>query len=122
MDVIAEQTTGTAGEGGTRLIAMGGAALTEGFALIGFETWPDATREDLERVLTELVRRRERALVLLEPDLARCGCGILARVRAEGGRIVVTEIPVLHAPLEYHPVVEELVVSVLGPTALEERE
>ena len=108
-------------DGGTRLIAMGSAALVEGFGLIGFETWPDADQERLEAVLEELVRHKERALVLLEPHLARCDCHILERVLDEGGRIVVTEVPPLHAPEAYHPTVEELVTSVLGPTALEAR-
>lgn len=105
----------------TRIVAMGAAALVEGFALIGFETWPDATEDDLETLLLEFTQRRQRALVLLEPKLARCKCAALAKVRAEGGRIVVTEVPPLHAPGEYHPSVEDLVVAVLGASALEER-
>jgi len=31
----------------------------------------------------------------------------------------VTEVPPLHAPEAYHPQVEELVLRVLGPSALE---
>ena len=104
----------------TRMIAMGTAALMQGFALIGFETYPDADKAQLSRVLSELLRSDRRALVLLEPDLARCDCDELARVRFESGRIVVTEIPPLHAPSEYHPLSEERVVNVLGPNALEE--
>lgn len=107
--------------GGTRMIAMGSAALVQGFALIGFETWPDASEEDLARVLADLIRAQEKAVVFLEPHLIRCQSQELARVRAEGGRIVVTEVPLLHAPGDYHPLVEELVTSVLGPAALEEK-
>ena len=110
----------TEGEVGTRMIAMGSAALAEGFALIGFETWPDASEADLQGVLQELQKRRQRALLFLEPYLARCDCAELDQVRSEGGRIVVTEIPPLHAPGNYHPVVEDLVLSVLGSNALEE--
>lgn len=102
----------------TRMIAMGSAAVTEGFALIGFETWPDASESDLAEVLGGLIKRREKALVLLEPDLARCQCEELQKVLNEGGRIVVTEVPPLHAPGEYHPAVEDLVMSILGPSAL----
>lgn len=108
-------------EGGTRMIAMGSAALVQGFALIGFETWPDASEEDLARVLADLIRAQEKAVVFLEPHLVRSQCRELARVRAEGGRIVVAEVPLLHAPGDYHPLVEELVTSVLGPAALEEK-
>lgn len=105
----------------TRLIAMGSSALMEGFALIGFETWPEAGADDVERVLTDLVRRRHRALIFLEPRLARAGGPVLQKVRNEGGRIVITEVPPLQAPGEYHPEVEDLVVSLLGGGALEER-
>ena len=78
------------------------------------------TVPEVQRVLSELLERRERALVLLEPALARCDAPALQQVWNEGGRVVVTEIPPLHAPDAYHPTVEELLVSVLGPRALEE--
>lgn len=99
---------------------MGGAALAEGFALLGFETHPDATPEQVERLLEDLVSGTEKALVVLEHDLARSGGPFLTRVRAEGGRIVVAEVPSLHAPSDYQPPVEDLVRRILGPTALEE--
>jgi vacuolar-type H+-ATPase subunit F/Vma7 len=102
----------------TRMIVMGSAALTQGFAMIGFETWADATDAELDEVLTELLQTNQNALVLLEPYLARCSCSSLAKVRNEGGRIVVTEIPPLEMPEDYHPEVEDLVCSVLGPDAL----
>jgi hypothetical protein len=38
----------------------------------------------------------------------------------EGGRLVVVEIPPLEAPHDYHPQVEDMILSILGPTALEE--
>ena len=104
----------------TRLIAMGSAELTLGFRLIGFETFPNATTDDVERLLNELIARRETALVLLEPELAYSDSPALEQVRSEGGRIVVTEVPPLHAPQDYHPEVEDVVRSVLGPGALED--
>lgn len=105
----------------TRIIALGGAALMEGFALIGVETIPDATPEKLEELLAQLVRSEERALLFLEHPLARSRGAWLKRVRAEGGRIVITEIPPLHAPADYHPPVEDVLRSILGPDALEPR-
>jgi len=102
----------------TRLIAMGGAALIQGFSLLGFETHPEATPQVLDAVLEELVQNRQKALVILEEDLARSGTAMLRRVRGEGGRIVVIEVPPLQAPDDYHPQVEELVRRVLGPSAL----
>lgn len=104
----------------TRIIAMGGAALAEGFGLIGVETYANATPEMLESLIAELVKRQEKALLFIEHDLARSGGQWLTRVRDQGGRIVVVEIPQLHAPRAYHPLVEDLVRNVLGPASLEE--
>ena len=109
-----------AGGSRTRLIAMGSPALIEGFALIGFETWPRGTQEDLERLLGELEQARDKALVFLEAGLVDQLSARLARIRAESPRIVVTEIPPLQAPGDYRPAVENLVVKVLGAGALEE--
>ncbi|QBQ53135.1 V-type ATP synthase subunit F [Nitrosococcus wardiae] len=109
------------GEVGTRLIVMGSPALTEGFALIGFETWPNATEDDVEKLLEELEKSQEKALVLLEPGLSRGQSGRLSRVRAESPRIIITEVPPLQAPGDYHPAVEDLVTKVLGQSALEEK-
>ena len=103
-----------------RIIAMGSQALVEGFALLGFEIVADASQDDVEQVVAELLRKKEKALLFLESELACCDSGSLNRVRREGGRIVVTEVPPLHAPEDYHPPVEELVLRVLGPSALEE--
>ena len=105
----------------TRMFALGSAALTEGFSLIGFETLPDATPEALEELLAELVRTRQKAMIVLEGELARSPGRWLKRVRNEGGRIVIAEIPQLHTPGVYRPPVEDLVESILGPSALEER-
>ncbi|MCK9394090.1 MAG: V-type ATP synthase subunit F [Methylobacter sp.] len=104
----------------TRLIAMGGAALIEGFSLLGFETYPEATPQILDAVLKELVQNQQKALVILEEKLARSGTALLHQVRSEGGRIVVIEVPPLQAPEDYHPLVEDLIRRVLGPSALEE--
>jgi vacuolar-type H+-ATPase subunit F/Vma7 len=105
----------------TRMLALGSSALTEGFALIGFETVPDATAEDLEAVLAELVRGNQRAMVIVERTLARGNGRWLNQVRNEGGRIVLAEVPELNAPSNYHPLVEDLVESILGPQALEDK-
>ncbi len=103
----------------TRLIMMGEAALCAGFSLIGFETWPDASPQQLDSLLQELVEREQTALVFLEPSLARCDCTLLQQLQRRGSGIVITEIPPLNAPRDYRPQVEELVISVLGKNALE---
>jgi vacuolar-type H+-ATPase subunit F/Vma7 len=108
---------GTAVE--TRLIVAGSAPLTEGFSLVGFEALPDATIEELDEVLNELLMQRQKALVLVEESLARGNSPSLARIRKEGGHIVVVEIPHLNAPSEYHPQIDEMILSILGPNALD---
>lgn len=103
----------------TRMIALGSAALTEGFSLIGVETVPDATPEQLENLLAGMVKHQEKALVFLEHSLARSEGPWLRRVREEGGRIVIAEVPPLHTPEDYHPQVEDVVRAILGAQALE---
>lgn len=109
------------GSAPTRMIAIGGSALMEGFGLLGVETLADPTPEQVEALLAGLVRGQQKALVFLEHALARDPGPWLTRVRAEGGRIVVAEIPPLHAPEAYRSAVEEVVRAILGPQALEPR-
>ena len=106
-------------ERNVRMLALGSAALTDGFALLGFETYPDADREVLNRVLEELVQQRGRALVLVEPALCERPSALLQRLRIEGGQILITEIPPLQMPEGYQSDVEGLLHSVLGQSALE---
>lgn len=102
------------------MIALGSAALTDGFALLGFEIYPDADAEVLNRLLNELLEQRVRALVLVEPDLCKQPSSLLQRLRIEGGQILITEIPPLQMPQDYQSDIDALLVSVLGSRALEE--
>jgi vacuolar-type H+-ATPase subunit F/Vma7 len=103
----------------TRMIAMGSEALTDGFAMIGFETFPDASVDQLEELLADLLRQRVRAWIVIEPYLSHEPGKLLQQVRSEGGYILVTEIPPLNAPDDHRLAVEDLVTSVLGERALE---
>ncbi len=103
---------------GARLVVLGSAGLTEGFSLIGAEVHPDADPAKVEEVLEQLVQEGVQALVLLDAGLAHAGGAWLNRLRNEGGRIVVTELPPLAAPRDYAPAVDDVVRSVLGPEAL----
>lgn len=102
-----------------RLIFLGSAALAEGFALTGFEIFPDATVDTVEKVLADVLKRKEKALIFVEDSLSRQPPPSFLRARNESDRIVITEIPPLHAPQNYQPLVEELVGRVLGPAVLE---
>ena len=103
---------------GARVVVLGSAGLTEGFSLIGAEVHPDADPARVEEVLRQLVRDGSAALVLLESGLSHAGGIWLDRLRNEGGRIVVTELPPLSAPHDYSPAVDDVVRAVLGPEAL----
>jgi len=106
----------------TRLIAIGPTDLVQGFALIGFEPVADATEEDLDRALTELLDSGQRALVLIETGLAQADSPALHRIQSQGGRIVVAWLPRLGTAAQYRSPVEDLIARVLGPRALERHE
>ncbi|MCS6786713.1 MAG: hypothetical protein NZ524_06755 [Thiobacillaceae bacterium] len=101
-----------------RLVVLGSAGLVEGFGLIGAEVHPDATPETVEQVLAELHAQGAEALVLLEAGLAHAPGAWLNRLRNEGGRIVVSELPPLASPHDYAPAVDEVVRAVLGEGAV----
>jgi vacuolar-type H+-ATPase subunit F/Vma7 len=112
----------SAGLAPARLIALGSAALTEGFGLIGFETYADPTPEAIENLMRELQRNQQAALVVIEQSLARNPGRFLQRALREGGRIVITEIPEIHLSRSYYSRVERLIQSILGPESLEARD
>jgi len=105
-----------------RMIALGSAPLMEGFALIGFETHVDPTPEAIEELMQKLMRDQQGALVVIEQSLARNAGRNLTRAQREGGRIIITEIPEIHLSGGYHSRVENLVLEILGATALEAKE
>lgn len=104
--------------GTAHLVVLGSAGLAEGFRLIGAEVHPDADAATVDAVLEQLAKNGDEALVLLETHLAHGGGYWLDRLRNEGGRIVITELPPLPAPQDYAPAVDEVVRAVLGPEAL----
>ncbi|MBU1223864.1 MAG: V-type ATP synthase subunit F [Gammaproteobacteria bacterium] len=104
--------------GSARLVVLGSAGLAGGFGLIGAEVHADADTATVETVLEQLAISGDEALVLLETHLAHTGGYWLDRLRNEGGRIVITELPPLPAPHDYAPAVDEVVRAVLGAEAL----
>jgi vacuolar-type H+-ATPase subunit F/Vma7 len=94
---------------GTRIIALGSAALMDGFRLAGIEVMPNATPSQLEMLLKSLVTGKEKALVLIEADLLSETGPWLHRVQSEGGRVVVMQVPSLARAGEYHPAADRLV-------------
>lgn len=99
-----------------RLIFMGHEALADGFALLGFEIFAS---DDVEKLLSELIKHKEKALIFLEDSLAQSPKDAFLRARSEAAGIIITEIPPLNAPENYRPVVEDLVARVLGASVLD---
>jgi vacuolar-type H+-ATPase subunit F/Vma7 len=91
----------------------------EGFALIGFETYPEATPAVLEDLLRGLLHGQAGALVVIEQGLAQNPGPQLTRALREGARIVITEIPALQQAAGYRSRVDRLVQGLLGAGALE---
>lgn len=104
-----------------KIIAIGNSALMDGFALLGIETYADASADEINAVLTELVRARERALVYLQQDLISDEIPMVQQLRLKGGSILICEIPDLQTANDYQPEVEKLIGRVLGSSALEGR-
>lgn len=103
-----------------RIMAIGEAELMDGFALLGIETHADVSNDDIEALLSGLVRSRERALVFIQQDFISDEIPILQRLRLEGGSILVCEIPGLHGARDYQPEVEKLIGRVLGSSMQEQ--
>lgn len=102
-----------------KIIAIGNSALMDGFALLGIDTYADATADEINAVLTQLVRERERALVYLQQDLISAEIPMIKQLRSKGGSILICEIPDLHTADDYQPEVEKLIGRVLGSSVLE---
>jgi len=104
-----------------RMIALGSAALMEGFGLVGFETYADPSPETVEKLLEDLLHNRRAALVVIEQSLAKNSDRYLLHAQRQTSRIVITEIPEIHLSESYRSRVESLVESALGPASLETR-
>ena len=81
-----------------RNIFIGSPALSDGFQLIGFETLTDPDVRQLDLLLSELHREKQRTLLIIEQSVNQIGSKLLDLIREEGGRIVLTEVPSLHDP------------------------
>lgn len=82
----------------TRMLFLGEESLADGFRMIGFETHPDPSHEAVDQLFQDLIRRGDKAFAIVEETLMQAKIPGLERVRAEGGRIVVTAVPRLKGP------------------------
>ena len=104
-----------------KIIAIGDPALMDGFALLGIQTYADENPDQIDAMLTELVRRRERALIFIQQHLMSADIPMIPQLRMQGGSILICEIPNLAAADDYQPAVEKLIGRVLGSSVLEKK-
>jgi vacuolar-type H+-ATPase subunit F/Vma7 len=97
-----------------RNIFVGGHALADGFRLIGFETLTDPDQQGLDRLLGELQREKQRALLIIEHSVSQSGSKLLDQIRSEGGRIVLSEIPSLYDPDNFQSDLDEQLKKLTG--------
>ncbi len=98
----------------TRMLFLGEESLADGFRLIGFETHPNPTLEEADRVFRDLSRNREKAFVVVDDRVMAADIPHLKRVRREGGRILVIAVPLLNAPPVLSSEVSDRLTALFG--------
>jgi vacuolar-type H+-ATPase subunit F/Vma7 len=103
-----------------RQLAIGNSVLMDGFALLGIETYADLDITEVEKILTQLLRNKESALIYLQQNLLKADLPLLEQIRNEGGHILISEIPDILSANKYQAPVDHLIARVLGNSAVEE--
>lgn len=98
----------------TRQLFLGEANLATGFRLAGFEVFPDADVDQLDAVLQKLLNERTPAFVVIDANLGAAESKKLRQVRSEGGRILLTQVPLLNAPEQMHSEIDDHIQQLLG--------
>jgi len=101
---------------GTRLLFLGDESLADGFRLIGFETFSDPQPAEVDKVFRELRKSGGKAFVVVDHTLMQAGIPGLERLRAEGGRIVITAVPRLKEPPRLDSDVADRLDAMFGNT------
>jgi vacuolar-type H+-ATPase subunit F/Vma7 len=99
---------------GTRMLFLGADSLADGFRLVGFETHPNPSPDDVDQVFRDLRTSRDKAFVVVDEQVMRSGAANLARVRREGGRIVVVAVPPLAGPVQLQSEVADRLAAMFG--------
>jgi vacuolar-type H+-ATPase subunit F/Vma7 len=98
----------------TRILFLGADSLADGFRLIGFETYPNPSPEDVDQLFRDLRTSRDKAFVVVDDDVMRSGAANLERVRREGGRVVVVSVPPLAGPVVLESEVADRLAAMFG--------
>ncbi|NBC15021.1 MAG: ATPase [Gammaproteobacteria bacterium] len=102
----------------TRMLFLGADSLADGFRLIGFEAHANPSPEDVDQVFRQLRQSRDKAFVIVDEDVMRSGAANLARVRREGGRVVVIAVPPLAGPVQLESEVADRLQAMFGSSQL----
>lgn len=100
----------------TRMIFMGEAQLADGFRLIGFETWADPSFDEVEKLVRDLIVRRQNVFLVVDRRIADAELPSIMRVRKEGGHIVVTPVPPLNQPDSFHMRIDDRLQAIFAAT------
>ena len=100
------------------MIFMGSSALTDGYRLIGFETWAEPKPSDIEKLLRELVNKRQNAFLVIEEGCDKEESPMLDQVRAVGGHIVVCIVPPLNEADRFRTRIDERLRMMLGSNSM----
>lgn len=98
----------------TRLLFIGGPALTDGFRLVGFQTLTDPEVEQIDRLIETLLETRQNAFMVIEQSAEALQSKMLRQVRQEGGRIVISEVPSLQDPTCFHCELDKQIERLMG--------
>lgn len=98
----------------TRQLFVGDATLATGFRLAGFEVFPDGDITTLEKLLEELQTSRTPAFVVIDERLGASDSRPLNEVRQEGGRILLTQVPMLGNAAHMHSAIDDRIRQLLG--------
>ncbi|MBK1630583.1 ATPase [Thiohalocapsa halophila] len=102
----------------TRMLFLGADSLADGFRLIGFEAHANPSPEDVDQIFRQLHQSRDKAFVIVDEDVMRSGAANLARVRREGGRVVVIAVPPLAGPVQLESEVADRLQAMFGSSQL----
>lgn len=106
----------------TRMLFLGDDSLADGFRLIGFETFPNPSPEEADRVFRDLQRGRGNAFVIVDDRIMQSDIPGLRQVRKEGGRIVVAAVPPLKEPSRLASDVADRLAAMFGSSNLKARD
>lgn len=102
-----------------RILAVGNQELMDGFTLLGIETFINPDKGQLEKLLNDVQISGDRVLIYLQQDLLDFQLPVLDQLRREGGNVLISEVPCLHAPGNRQASIDQLITRTIGAAALE---